>query len=236
MEDSMKNPSPKLFSALFVALALTLTGCAPDAPNGSGSAGNADSGADSNTSENGSDSGSGGGSEGGSSNAADGGSNGNGGTSGNAGRVDTNGFVIPGSPIEIGIGDSVTYYSMPQITQEDAQKVSITGYKYYEFSDIPEKENAPSKLDSGILVLNVSWTSVLGKTQSNQGYILVKNDDTGEEAVDWAFLSDRLKNGGVPENSTRTGTITKGISPGNLTITIVDYVGEPVAFLKINVE
>jgi len=150
----------------------------------------------------------------------------------NSGAVDADGIQIPGEIVELQLGDPVTYYSYPNLSKEDLQKVTIHSFEYIEKADL--EASAPlDKVETGVLVLTLSWETVEGSTQSNQGYI-VTTLANGDEGRSLAFRDDRLRNGGVDLGETRTGTFSIAIDRGVTTLTIVDYMGEPVARLVID--
>ena len=149
-----------------------------------------------------------------------------------SGLLDDNGYAIPGQVVDLKLGESVTYYSYPKLTMEDAQRVTIQSFEYIEKSELPAGSPL-EKIDNGILVLTLSWENVLGDVQSNQGYI-VATLDSGEVGGPRAFMENRLKNGRVDPGETRSGVFTIDIPRGKTTLTIVDYQQAPVARMQID--
>lgn len=155
-----------------------------------------------------------------------------GGDDGSGGALDENGYAIPGQVLELKLGDSVAYYSFPNLSDEDVQRVTIHSFDYIEKADLPD--NAPmDTMKNGVLVLSLSWENVEGKVQSNQSYVIATHA-SGEEGRPTAFMDDRLKNGRVDPRETRSGVFTIDIPRGKTTLTIVDYQGAPVARLQID--
>lgn len=149
-----------------------------------------------------------------------------------SGAVDSDGFIVPGQVAQLELGDSVTYYSLPKLSKDDAQKVTIHSVEYIEKGDLPG--DAPhDKFDTGVMVVSLSWESVMGSVQSNQGY-LVAELDSGGRGIPLAFRDDRLRNGGVPGGESQTGTFTIALDRGPTTLTLVDYADVPVARLKVD--
>ncbi len=149
-----------------------------------------------------------------------------------AGQLDENGYAIPGQVLELSLGDSVAYYSYPKLTMEDVQRVTIHSFDYIEKADLPPGAHM-DKMTNGVLVLDLSWESVEGKVQSNQGYIIATLD-SGEEGRPTAFMDNRMKNGRVDAGETKTGVFTIDIPRGKTTLTIVDYEDAPVARMVID--
>lgn len=149
-----------------------------------------------------------------------------------AGTLDENGYAIPGQVLNLKLGDSVAYYSYPKLSKDDAQRVTIHSYEYIEKADLPAGTHM-DKMVNGVLVLSISWESVEGKVQSNQGYIIATLD-SGEEGRPTAFMDNRLKNGGVDPGTTKSGVFTIDIPRGKTTLTIVDYQEAPVATMVID--
>lgn len=150
-----------------------------------------------------------------------------------ASALDADGFAIPGEVLQLEVGDSVTYYSMPTLQKEDAQKVTINSVEYVDKADVAD--GAPlEKIEEGVLVVHLTWESVKGSVQSNNSYI--KADlDSGEKGVPYLFYrSDKMKNGGVEADAPKTGTYSMAISRGATTITIEDYLTEPVAQFRVD--
>ncbi len=149
-----------------------------------------------------------------------------------AGPLDENGFAIPGEVLNLKLGEPVTYYSYPNLSKDDAQRVTIHSFDYIERADLPSSADM-DKMVNGVLVLSLSWESVLGSVQSNQGYVKATLA-SGEEGRPTAFMDDRLKNGGVDPGETRSGVFTIDIPRGETTLTIVDYQNAPVARIQID--
>lgn len=150
----------------------------------------------------------------------------------NTGSLDSDGFVIPGEVVTLELGDSVAYYSMPKLTLDDAQRVTIHSVEYVEKSDLGA--DAPlDKIDSGVLVISLTWESVKGRVQSNQGYLIAELD-SGEKGTPLAFREDRLRNGRVPDGESQTGTFTIALERGLTTLTLLDYTDVPVAKLRVD--
>lgn len=150
----------------------------------------------------------------------------------NTGSLDSDGFVIPGEVVTLELGDSVAYYSMPKLTLDDAQRVTIHSVEYIEKSDLGA--GAPlDKIESGVLVISLTWESVKGRVQSNQGYLIAELD-SGEKGTPFAFREDRLRNGRVPDGESQTGTFTIALERGLTTLTLEDYVGVPVAKWRVD--
>lgn len=145
--------------------------------------------------------------------------------------IDADGFVIPGSVVELQLGDSVSYYSYPKLSTDDAQKVTIHSVDYVEAADLPA--GAPSDVGDGVLVIELTWETLLGDTQSNQGYLIAALD-SGEKGKALAFMENRLRNGGVDLGEPRSGVFTIAIPRGVTTLTLVDYVDVPVATLTVD--
>lgn len=153
-------------------------------------------------------------------------------TTDNTDAVGADGIVIPGQVVALQLGEPVTYYSMPKLTKDDIQTVTIHSFEYIERAEL--EESAPlDKIETGVLVLTLSWEGVAGRTQSNQGYVKATLDN-GETGIPFAFRDDRLRNGGVELGETREGTFTIAINRGVTTLTIEDYTGEPVARVLID--
>lgn len=148
------------------------------------------------------------------------------------GTVGDDGIAIPGQVVELNLGDSVTYYSMPKLTKDDVQKVTIHSFEYFEKSELPD--SAPlDKITTGILDITLSWEGVAGSVQSNQAYVIATLAD-GRKGNPFAFRDDRLRNGRVPLGETQTGVFSIEIDRGVTTLTIVDYLDEPVARMVID--
>lgn len=163
-----------------------------------------------------------------------GGTNVNGGGVGSSqsGSLDADGFAVPGEPVTLKIDESVDYYSMPNLTKDDAQRVTIRSYNYVDLDGLPG--DAPvSEMEHGVLVLEVSWESLMGDVQSNDGYITV-TDESGAEGKHHYFGGNFLDNGGVDEGQTRVGDYIIEIPRGMTTVTIEDYTGKPVAVLYLD--
>lgn len=153
-------------------------------------------------------------------------------TPSDSGAIGEDGIAIPGQVVELNLGDSVTYYSMPKLSKDDVQKVTIHSFEYFEKSELPD--SAPlDKITTGILDITLSWEGVAGSVQSNQGYIIATLAN-GEKGNAFAFRDDRLRNGKVPLGETQTGVFSIGIDRGVTTLTIVDYTDEPVARVVID--
>lgn len=148
------------------------------------------------------------------------------------GSLDADGFAIPGEPITLKIGDFVDYYSMPNLTKDEAQRVTVRSFEYIDIDALPS--DAPvSEMTNGVLVLEVSWESLMGDVQSNDGYILVTHE-SGEEGKHHYFGGNFLDNGGVDEGETRVGDYIVEIPRGKTTVTIEDYTGKHVAVLHLD--
>src|SRR5690554_6767356 len=121
--------------------------------------------------------------------------------------LDADGFAIPGEVLQLEIGDSVTYYSMPKLTKDDAQKVTLHSVEYIDKADV--EAGAPlEEIDEGVLVVSLTWEQVSGSVQSNNGYLKAKLD-SGEDGTPYLFYrSDKMKNGGVDAGTPKTGTFT----------------------------
>lgn len=147
--------------------------------------------------------------------------------------LDADGFVIPGEVVQREVGDSVTYYSMGSVQTNDAQKVTIHSVEYIDKADVAE--GAPlEKIDEGVLVVSLTWEQVKGGVQSNNSY-LKATLDSGEKGVPYLFYrSDTMDNGGVDEGAPKTGTFTMAISRGPTTLTLEDYLVEPVAEFRVD--
>lgn len=209
-----------LFMPFMFALAVGLSACTSEAPN--------DSPAE--AAENPSDA-AGEGEVGPEANPDDGGDN-EGDVPAASGAVDADGFVIPGEVVNLELGDSVTYYSMPNLTLDEAQKVTIHSVEYIEKADLPA-EAPHDEFDTGVIVVSLTWESVLGSVQSNQGYLQVEHD-SGQGGYSLFYREDKLQNGGVPDGGSETGTYTYAIERGPTTLTLGDYTDVPVAQLKID--
>lgn len=194
--------------SVLLALALGLTACAAEGPAGDARATDA-------TSETG-DASAGAGS----------------GAASPSGTLDAGGFAVPGQVVPLEIGDSVTYYSFPELSTDDAQTVTIHSVDYIEKSELGE--DAPhDKFDTGVLLVSLTWESVKGSVQSNQGYLSAELD-SGEHGIPLAFREDRLRNGRVPDGEAKTGTFTIALDRGPTTLTLLDYVDAPVAELRVD--
>lgn len=153
-------------------------------------------------------------------------------TTDNTDAVGADGIAVPGQVVTLQLGEPVTYYSMPKLTKDDIQTVTIHSFEYIEKAGL--EASAPlDKIGTGVLVLTLSWETVAGSTQSNQGYVRATLDN-GETGTALAFRDDRLRNGGVELGETREGTFTIAIERGITTLTIEDYTGEPVARLQLD--
>lgn len=149
-----------------------------------------------------------------------------------SGAVGDDGIAIPGQVVDLNLGDPVAYYSFPKLSMDDVQKVTILSFEYFEKSELPD--SAPlDKISTGILDITVSWETVAGSTQSNQGYIIATLAN-GAQGTPRAFRDDRLRNGKVPLGETQTGVFSIEIDRGVTTLTIVDYQQEPVARVVID--
>lgn len=160
----------------------------------------------------------------------------NGGTSqdggAQSGSLDEEGFVVPGKPITIKIGEPVDYFSFANLSDEEAQRVTFLSYEYIDKEDLPG--DAPiSDMQYGALVLSLSWQALRGDVQSNDGYFLLSLD-SGEEGYNRWFGPNQLDNGGVDDGETRTGDLMWEIPRGKTTVTLTDYTMKPVAILKLD--
>lgn len=154
------------------------------------------------------------------------------GGSAQSGTLDDEGFVVPGKPVTLKIGEPVDYFSFAGLTDEEAQRVTILSYKYIDKEDLPS--DAPiSDMNNGALVLSISWHALRGNVQSNDGYFLISLD-SGEEGYNRWFGSNQLDNGGVDDGETRTGELMWEIPRGKTTVTLTDYTDKPVAILYLD--
>lgn len=149
-----------------------------------------------------------------------------------SGPLDADGFAIPGSPVTLQLGDSVSYYSYPNLSKDDAQRVTIHSFEYIDKNALPADASA-GDMQHGVLKLSVSWEGILGDVQSNSGYIL-PTLASGEEGIERWFGPNQLDNGGVDFGETRSGLYRYEIPRGKTTLTIVDYTDKPVALLHID--
>src|SRR5690606_39571962 len=63
--------------------------------------------------------------------------------------------------------DLVSYHSMPRLTLDEAQKVTIHSVEYIEKADV--QDDAPhDRFDTGVLVISLTWETLKGSVQSNQ--------------------------------------------------------------------
>ncbi len=149
------------------------------------------------------------------------------------GGVDADGFAIPGEVLQLEIGDSVTYYSMPELTKDDAQKVTIHSVEYIDKADV--EAGAPlEEIDEGVIVVSLTWEQVIGSVQSNTAYLKPKLDSGEDDTTYLFYRSDKMKNGRVDADTPKTGTFTMAISRGATTLTLEDYRGVPVAEYRVD--
>lgn len=148
------------------------------------------------------------------------------------GALDEKGYAIPGQVLDLKLGESVAYYLFSTLSKNDVQRVTISAFDYIERADLPDGKHM-DRMENGVLVLTLSWESVEGKVQSNQGYVIATLD-TGEVGRPTAFMDNRMKNGRVDAGETKTGVFTIDIPRGLTTLTIVDYQDAPVARMVVD--
>src|SRR5690606_21449132 len=110
----------------------------------------------------------------------------------------------------------------------DAQKVTVHSVEYIEKADV--QDDAPhDNFDTGVLVIALTWETLKGSVQSNQGYLQARLDAGGDNGIPLAFRDDRLRTGRISDTEPESGTFTIALDRGPTTLTLVDYTDVPVA-------
>ncbi|MGB3414569.1 MAG: hypothetical protein WBA28_07615 [Microbacteriaceae bacterium] len=148
-------------------------------------------------------------------------------------QLDAEGILVPGNVVKLNLGDSVSYYSMPTLSKEDAQKVTIVSVEYTDKADLPAGAPIAKMTMDGMLTVELIWETIMGRTQSNQGYLIARLD-SGETGIPWAFMEGRLRNGKVVLGEPRSGVFSIELNRGKTLLTLVDYQDNPVAELRVD--
>lgn len=124
-------------------------------------------------------------------------------------------------------------YSVLEISEDDIAEVTINSWEYRLGEDFAPYEAKDPLPQEGMLVIDVTWETVGGSTQSNTGYFqTTASGQDGYKLV--TALEGKLKNGKVPVGEPRTGKIGWAIDRGPTTVYLTDYLWNRVASLTID--
>lgn len=131
------------------------------------------------------------------------------------------------------IGTPFRYVPL-EIAEDDIAEVTINSWEYRlgeDFSPYGAKDPLPQE---GLLVIDITWETVGGSTQSNTGYFET-TDASGQNGYKLVTALDgKLKNGKVPAGEPRTGKVGWAIDRGVTTVYLTDYLWNRVASITID--
>lgn len=139
-----------------------------------------------------------------------------------------------GAVVAGGLGKPVTFKVMPKLSPDDVARVTVNSFGFEPEADF-EKFNPKNPIDrDGLLVINITWETLEGSTQSNDAYFRVASAD-GTEGIRLAVnLDGSIKNGRVQADAPKTGNIAFAVNKGASELFLMNMHDEDVARWAVN--
>ncbi len=133
------------------------------------------------------------------------------------------------------IGEATSFEVFPTLEKGNVARITINSADYTTGVDFEQyKPREPITAD-GLLIINLTWETLEGRTQFNSGYVVVTVADGSEAVRLWENLEGSTKNGGVDIGEPHTGNMAFAIDRGDITITITNHEFGDALTMKLTV-